>query len=164
MHIVRLFGEHVQKQLGSTPDSLLRPQSFCVNLVYTQPEATAAALRAAESLAQDLESTIHVRALVPVPCQLEIDCGFYSAQALIGLLEKLLQRVGSNRCEYVLHVYVCRSRIETLLRVLRPSSLLVIGGRRRFWPTAEGRIAKAMRAAGHSVAFVDLNMLTVADQ
>jgi len=84
-----------------------------------------------------------------------MEFAFSSIQFLKRLIGDLVERVGSERSEYVLHIYLCRSRIETLLQVLRPPSLLVIGGRRRLWPTAESRLSKAAISAGHSVAFVD---------
>jgi hypothetical protein len=124
-------------------------------VVYTCPETTLPALRAVDSLARDLSVTVHIRAMVAVPRQLAIDFGLNSVQFVKRFLSDLVERVGSRHCEYVLHIYLCRSRVETLLRVLQPSSLLVIGGRRRLWPTAERRLAEAAISAGHRVAFVD---------
>lgn len=156
---MQLVEQHVAEHLGRSPNVALRPQSLSVNVVCTSPAATAAALRAAASLAEDLEPTIHVRAMIPVPRQFPMDYAFGPAQAMTRLLGELLQRIGLNRCKYVLHIYICRSRIDTLLNVLRPCSLLVIGGRQRLWPTLERRISRIMRAAGHSVAFVDIKAL-----
>ncbi len=131
----------------------MRPLS--VNVVYTGPDSTVTALRAAESLVRSLGTTLHIRAMVVVPRQLAIELTFTSVQFLKRLLTDLVERTSSRHCEYVLHIYVCRDRVETLLRVLPPASLLVIGGRRRFWPTTESRLSKAAISAGHSVAFVD---------
>ena len=156
-------GEHIAEHFGRaarpSPDSTSsdgQVQSLSVNVIYTEPEGTAAALRAAESLARDLEATIHVRAMVCVPQRLPINCSNISISFLERLLCELVERFGSATCKYVVHIYVCRSRIDTLLRVLRPSSLLVIGGRRKLWPTAASRLAKTVSGAGHIVAFADL--------
>lgn len=155
------IGENLAEHFGKVPGVYpgewnwgAKSQPLSINVVYTSPETTTTALRAVESLARDLEATIHIRALIAVPRQLALDLAFTPVQFLKRLLTDLVERIGSILCEYVLHIYVCRSRIETLLSVLRPSSLLVIGGRRRFWPTAESRLAKAAISAGHSVAFV----------
>jgi hypothetical protein len=163
IRIVQLTGEHLAEHFGKVsgafpqePSSGEQARSLSVNVVYTGPEATIAALRAADSLARDLSATVHIRAMIAVPHQLAIEFAFTSVQFLKQLLSDLVERVGSKHCEYVLHIYVCRSRIETLLRVLRPSSLVVIGGWRRLWPTAESRLSKAAISAGHSVAFVDV--------
>ena len=152
------LAEHFGKVSGPSPQELnseKQAQPLSVNVVYTGPETTITALRAADSLARDLSATVHIRAMIAVPRQLAMELAFGSVQFLKRLLSDLVERVGSKCCEYVLHIYLCRSRIETLLRVLRPASLLVIGGRRRLWPTAETRLSKAAISAGHSVAFVD---------
>ena len=154
-HIAEHFGRPTAASL-QTSGRTAHEQLLSVNVVYTDPEATALALQAAEALAQDLQPTIHVRAMVCVPHRLSLGYPLVSIPFLVGLLRDIVERVGSTTCQYVLHIYACRSRIDTLLRVLRPSSLVVIGGRRRLWPTAETRLSKVVAATGHSVAFVDL--------
>ena len=141
---------HLEGPVLATPVDLLG-----INVVYTGPEATAAAFRVAEALARGLEATVHVRAAVSVPYHLSVSNPLISLSFLQQLLCGIIERFASTTRQYVLHVYLCRNRIETLLKVLRPSSVLVIGGRRRLWPTAEGRLSKAAISAGHSVAFVD---------
>lgn len=139
--------------LGAGYSVQVRPLS--VNVVYTGPDSTVTALRAAESLVRSLGTTVHIRAMVAVPRQLAIELAFTSVQFLKQRLTDIVEQTSSRRCEYILHIYVCRDRVKTLLKVLPPSSLLVIGGRRRIWPTAESRISKAAISAGHSVAFVN---------
>jgi len=160
---VQFIGEHLAEHFGivstlspQEPYTGKQAQPLSVNVVYTGPETTITALRAADSLARALSATVHIRAIIAVPRQLAVEFAFTSVRFLKGLISDLVEQVGSRSCEYVLHIYVCRSRIKTLLRVLRPASLLVIGGRRRLWPTAESRLAKAATSAGHSVAFVDV--------
>lgn len=157
-----LTGEHLAEHFGKVSGSSLQDPRFekeaqplSVNVVYTGPETTITALRAADSLARDLRATVHIRAIIAVPRQLAMEFAFGSVQFVKRLLSDLVERVSSKCCEYVLHIYLCRSRVETLLRVLRPASILVIGGRRRLWPTPESRLSKAAISAGHSVAFID---------
>ena len=160
---MQTVGEHLAEHFGRTLESskqeprseTAQTQPMSVNVVYTSPEATAIALRAADSLALDLNATVHIRAMITVPRLLAIEFAFTYVQLFKRLISELVERFGSKRCEYVLHIYICRSRIETLLRVLQPSSLLVIAGRQRLWPTAESRLSRAAISAGHSVAFVD---------
>ena len=158
---MQLTGEHLAEHFGKVsnpppqePNSGEQARSLSVNVVYTGPETTITALRAADSLARNLSATVHIRAFIAVPHQLAIEFAFSSVQFLKDLLTDLVERVGTQHCEYVLHIYVCRSRIETLLSVLRPSSLVVIGGRRHLLPTIESRLSNAAVSAGHSVAFV----------
>jgi hypothetical protein len=55
--------------------------------------------------------------------------------------------------ETIVRVFLCRDRLETLSMVLKPHSLVVVGGRGRWWPTAEERLARRLRRAGHEVIF-----------
>lgn len=154
-HIAEHFGRSLESSKPEPGAGTAQSRSLSVNVVYTGPETTLTALRAAESFAADLNSTVHIRTMIAVPRQLAIEYGLVSSQFFRLLVCDLIERVGSDRFEYVLHIYVCRDRIETLLRVLRPSSLVVIGGRRRLWSTTESRLSKAAIAAGHSVAFIN---------
>ena len=149
------FGKALEWASQQPGSAVVQPMSLSVNVVYTGPETTMKALQAAQSFVGELNSTVHIRAMIAVPRQLGMAEGLVSRRFFQKLLSDLVKRVGSDRCEYVLHFYLCRNRIETLLKVLRPSSLVVIGGRRRLWPTAESRLSKAAVAAGHSVAFIE---------
>jgi hypothetical protein len=42
-----------------------------------------------------------------------------------------------------------------LLRTLSPNSLVVIGGRKKWWPTNEKLTARRLRKAGHKVLFIE---------
>jgi hypothetical protein len=39
--------------------------------------------------------------------------------------------------------------------VLSPRSLVIVGGRKRRWPTAEERLARQLRRNGHEVIFTE---------
>jgi hypothetical protein len=53
-------------------------------------------------------------------------------------------------------VYLCRDRAEVVRSVLKPHSLVVIGGNRRWWPTREKRLARQLRRSGHAVVFAEV--------
>jgi len=55
--------------------------------------------------------------------------------------------------ETSVHIYLCRDRFETLASVLSPRSIVVLGGRKRWWPTREKSLASKLRKAGHEVVF-----------
>jgi hypothetical protein len=42
-----------------------------------------------------------------------------------------------------------------LLATLSPNSLVVIGGRKKWWPTTEKLMARRLRHAGHKVIFIE---------
>ena len=114
-----------------------------VNVIFTDEEATAAALKSAESLAKGLGACIRLRAAIAVP---------FMEQRLCKLVDQWEQKGP----ELSIHLYVCRDQIEAMLLVLRPNSLVVIGDRKRWWPTAMSRMAGILRARGHRVVVVDV--------
>jgi hypothetical protein len=127
-----------------------------VNVVFTDEGATAAALKSAESLANGLGACIRLRAAIVVPFRLSLDQPPVSVRFMEQLLCKLVDQREGKGPELSVHLYVCRDQIETMLLVLRPNSLVVIGDRKRWWPTAMSRIAGILRAEGHRVVVVDV--------
>lgn len=132
------------------------PSGAEINVIHTDQHATAAALRRAAALARGLGMAIHVRAAITVPVRLAIDQSPVSVDFMRTLLCRLVQGLESDLAECRVHLYLCRNRSETLLRVLKPHSLVVIGTNRRLWSTAAARIAGELRAHGHDVALVDV--------
>lgn len=138
-----------------TPEGV-GPGRLEVNVIFTDPLATAAALKTAGSLARDLGACIRVRAPIAVPYALPLDRPPVSVNFIEKLLSDLVCRLDLDAFEPSVHLYLCRDQVETLLRVLSPNSLVVIGGRKHWWPTAERGAAKAMRSKGHRVVFIGL--------
>ena len=127
-----------------------------VNVIFTQQHATAAALKSAQSLARGLGASIRLRAAIVVPLRLPLDQPPVSVRFMERLLCDLVGQPEPDGSEVSVHLYVCRDWIETLLQVVRPNSLVVIGGRKHWWPTAASRMARALRGIGHRVVFVDI--------
>ena len=134
----------------------LEPGRLEVNVIFTDPQATVAALMTARSLARDLGACIRVRAAIAVPYALPLDKPPVSVGFTEGLVFDVVCRLELASFEPSVHLYLCRDQIETLLQVLRPNSLVVIAGRKRWWPPAERRMAKALRSKGHRVVFIGL--------
>jgi hypothetical protein len=139
------------------------PRRLEVNVIFTDPHATAAALKTAGSLARDLGASIRVRAAIAVPYALPLEKPPVSAGFIEELLSDLVCRLELSAFEPSVHLYLCRDEVETLLHVLSPNSLVVIGGRMHWWPTAERRAAKALRSKGHRVVFIGLKAGTKSD-
>jgi hypothetical protein len=127
-----------------------------VNVIFTDAQSTMAALRTAGSLARDLGASIQVRAAIAVPYALPLDKPQVSVGFIEDLLCRLVRRADLDTFEPSIHLYKCRDQIEALLQVLKPNSLVVICGREHWWPTAERRMAEALRSKGHRVVFVGL--------
>ncbi|MGA9882380.1 MAG: hypothetical protein WBQ34_01545 [Candidatus Acidiferrales bacterium] len=126
-----------------------------VNVIFTNMEATAAALSATESFARDLGARIRLRAGIVVPVQLPLDQPLVSVNFFEQALRKLMHSSESDEFERTIHLYICRDWNDTLVEVLKPDSVVVIGFRKRRWPTAESRLARALRAKGIRVMLVD---------
>lgn len=126
--------------------------SLNVSVVFTSVDATLEALRRAGDLASRLSG--HITLLVPqvVPFPLPLT----SPPVLIDWNERRFGVIASkSTIETKVMLYLCRDRVETLLKVLTPGSLVVVGGRRRWWPTAEKQLARKLRRAGHEVIFAE---------
>ena len=125
-----------------------------VNVIFTDQAYTAAALTVAQSLAQDLGARIHLQFAVEVPFQLPLERPGVSVAFLQKQLCKVLADLEKDGFDPRAHLYLCRDRVRALQQALKPNSLVVIGGRKRWWPTQESRIARALRADGHRVICV----------
>jgi len=127
-----------------------------VNVIFTGKPATAAALKSAQSLANGLGACIRLRAVIAVPFRLSLDQPPVSVRFMEQLLCNLVGQPEEDGIEHTIHLYVCRDQTGTILQVLKPNSLVVVGGRTRWWPTAESRMARILRAKGHRVIFIDV--------
>src|SRR5579863_10234366 len=125
-----------------------------ISVVFTSVEATLAALREAGELAGSLGGriTLIVPQVVPYPLPLT------SPPVLVDFNERRLRVLaGQSRVETRVSIYLCRDPWETLQSVLKPHSLVVVGTRKRWWPTAEKRLAAKLRRAGHVVMITERN-------
>ena len=143
------------KAVTLKPDTGFALGPLDVNVIFTDQASTAAALAFARSLARDLGARIHLRFAVTVPFQLPLERPAVSVSFLQEQLRKVLSDLERDGFEPRAHLYLCRDRVRALPQALKPNSLVVIGGRKRWWPTAESRIARALRAEGHRVICVD---------
>jgi hypothetical protein len=139
------------------------PRRLEVNVIFTDPQATVAALKTARSLARNLGACIRIRAAIAVSYRLPLDEPRVAIRFTERLLLDLVCRLELGTFEPSVHVYLCRDQVEAVLQVLRPNSLAVIGGRKHWWPTAGSRMANALRSKGHRVVSVGLKRGTKSD-
>jgi len=126
-----------------------------VNVIFTDVRSTAAALNFAQSFARELGARISLRAAIAVPFQLPLERPPISIAFLQYVMRELVAQLKTETFDPTLHLYLCRDRVWTLSKILEPNSLVVIGGRKRWWPTAETRMARTLQDKGHRVVFVD---------
>ena len=126
-----------------------------VNVIFSGLRETSAALNFAQSMARDLRARIRLQAAIAVPFPLPLDRPPISVPFLQTALRNLVSQLEKQTFDPAVNLCFCRDRVRALLQVLKPNSLVVIAGRKRWWPTAETRMANALRAKGHQVVFVD---------
>jgi hypothetical protein len=123
-----------------------------VSVIFTSVPSTLIALKKAGALANRLNGRIAlvVPQVVPFPLPLT------SPPVLLDWNEKHFRVIASaSPVETTVQIYLCRDPLETSIAVLSPHSLVVVGGRKRWWPTPEKRLARRLRGAGHEVIFTE---------
>ncbi len=123
-----------------------------VSVVFTNVEATLAALRVAATLVSRLDGRITLMVPEVVPYHLPLE----KPPVVHEWNEKRFRTMASGcPVETVVRFYLCRDAEETLAKELKPHSLVVIGGEKHWWPTRESRLAKQLRRAGHEVILTE---------
>jgi hypothetical protein len=119
-----------------------------VNVIHTRLPGTALTLNTAMGLARGLGARVivHMAQVIPYPLALK------SPPVSVQFAERqLLALAGEQLVETRIQMYLCRDLTETIRRILKPDSLVVIGGRERWWPTREQRLAGILQRDGHHV-------------
>ena len=119
-----------------------------VSVVFTSVEPTLAALKRAGVLASQLGGVITLVVLQAVPFPL---APAESPVAQDWNEERFREIASESQVETTVRIYLCRDRLETLIAVLPPRSLVVVGSSKRWWPTAERKLERHLRRAGHEV-------------
>jgi hypothetical protein len=129
-------------------------QELEINVIFTTIPGTLAALRLAGQYARDLRGRISILATEIVPYPLPLERPPVVPEFTTRCYRTL---AADQRVETHVQVYLCRDSRQALLQALKPNSLVVMGGRKRWWPTREQALARILRSHGHQVIFVDRN-------
>ncbi len=124
-----------------------------VSVLFTTEEDTLAAARVGAVLAEAMAvplTVIHFRT-VPYPLSVHAPAGVSPVES-----DAFRRRLESAGVDARVRVYLCRQRESVVPMAFRGHSLIVMGGRRRWWPTAAERWRRRLEAAGHFVLFVDV--------
>jgi hypothetical protein len=131
-----------------------QPVPHQVDVIFTSVKATLAALRTAADLARRLGAHITLRVPQVISFAVPLDC----PPVRIDWNERRFRTIAEGcPVETRVQLYLCRDREQTLAAALTPNSLVVLGGRKRWWPTPESRLARTLRRGGHEVIFVGAN-------
>jgi hypothetical protein len=129
-----------------------------VNVVFTTYRSTLAALKTAGNLVRHLDARIRLLVAQVVPFALPLDCPPVSVPFTQERCRSLASEC-AEASEVQINLYLCRDKRQVLRQVLRPRSLIVVGGSRRWWSTPEEKLATMLRNDGHRVIFADLSCL-----
>jgi hypothetical protein len=149
----------LEKLLAPAPAQPERPQAgradarFNISVVFTSADATLAALRKAGVLA----GRLHARIILLVPQIVPYPLPLTSPPILLDFNERRFQVIAEESpVQTTVRLYLCRDRYNMLKGALQPHSVVVLAGPKRWWPTAESRLARSLRRAGHEVIFEEL--------
>jgi hypothetical protein len=131
-----------------TPETGGAGSRLDISVVFTSVESTLAALAKAGALAASLGARISLVVPQIVPYALPLE----SPPVLLDWNEARFRAIADRSpVETAVRIYLCRDRLETLVSNLPAGSLVVMGSRKRWWPTADDRLARSLRKAGHDV-------------
>jgi hypothetical protein len=123
-----------------------------ISVIFTSVDGTKAALRAAGTLANRLGARITIVVPEVVPYHLPLN---KPAVPQDWNERRFRVMAAESPVDTTVRFYLCRDREETLASNLKPHSLVVIGGKDRWWPTSESRLAGRLRRLGHEVIMAE---------
>jgi len=127
-----------------------------ISVVFTSVDATLAALKQAGELLGNQAGSLGGRITLIVPQIVPYPLPLSSPPVMVDFNERRLRVIAGNcRVETRVSIYLCRDALETLQSVLKPHSLVIVGTRKRWWPTAEKRLATKLRHFGHQVVVTE---------
>jgi hypothetical protein len=125
---------------------------MAIAVLYTTAGDTRAALEHAGSLAHGLNVALRLIVLRTVPFPLPL----IQPPVPVAFTERQMRKfLRAISLDARVSVYDCREPEKTLSQLLPERSVVVIGARRRWFPTRHDRLARRLRREGHDVILVD---------
>ena len=119
-------------------------------VLYTTPRLTKLALTRAEELVLELPARIRIVRMLAVPYPLDLLRPTVSLDLLREQTRQLARGVKSAE----IALFLTRDPEVTLLKSLRPGSIVVIASKKRWWRTGQERLERICLGHGHHVALV----------
>lgn len=133
--------------------NLSEPKALLVNVAFTTPKGTLAAIREASRLTKDLHGSIRVILPLVVPYPLDLSHPQVNPEFAARPFRHLYT---ATEASLQFEIVRCREAAHAYTLTLAPNSTVVLGGPRRWWPTRETRLARSLTCKGHNVLFVSL--------
>ncbi len=121
-----------------------------VSVIFTDAAGGLAALEMAEGLAKQLGAYLRLIMPYEVHYSLPLEAPPVMVEYLESQLRELAERTG---LEIDAQVCLCREKRSALNKLLMPDSLIIVGGKKHWWPTAAQKLANALQDDGHHVIF-----------
>jgi hypothetical protein len=140
-------------EIGIPELSLVSSKSgLAVYVVFTSIDLTLKALQKARDIAGSLRASIVIVAVQAVPFPLQLDTPPVSMEFVIKRFEEKAGELGEKTS---VSAYLCRDPMNAFRRILNPGCPVVIGLKKRLWPTRNERLARKLRRAGYDVISVN---------
>jgi hypothetical protein len=125
-----------------------------VNVIFTTPRGTLAAMRTAAALSR--VSGASVRLIDPRPVHIPLRAAGYALAAGEVPIEEREREgvIAAAGVPVEVQVYVCGHPSNVARVALHDRSLVIVGGRRSWFPTRLERFQRALESQGHVVMFV----------
>lgn len=123
-----------------------------IAVVFTDAPGGFAAVQLAEGLAQQLGACLNLI----MPYEVHYSLPLEAPPVLAEFLEEQLYELAAMTGMIVeAQVCLCRDKRIALNQVLPPNSLIVVGGKKRWWSTPAQKLAQALESDGHHVIFAE---------
>lgn len=123
-----------------------------VTVLHTNAHSTVKAIEQVAGLTRGLGASIRLLVLQVVPYPLPIETPDVSVEFT---LEKIAEMLAPLDVEVRLEICVGRDRSAMLASAFPPGSLVAVGCRPRWWPSAERKTGKLLRRLGHQVVWTE---------
>jgi hypothetical protein len=135
------------------PDDSIAEEQLEVTVIFTDTPGTTAALKMAECLADRLKAHIRLLVLYEVPYALPLA----KPAVPVEFIEEQIRIVARRtRLDVLAQIFLCRDKRRTLPFFLRSASIVVLGGKKYWWPSATQRLARSVQSSGHHVIFAEV--------
>lgn len=129
---------------------------FKVTVIHTTPEGTLSSLKTAFDLSKELGVRIGLVAMQEVPFRLPLEQPLVSTDFLRQRQSALVTQAGLDQETVTINIYLCRDQRIALSKFLKPHSLIIVGGKHRWW-RPERRLEKWLSRMGHQVIFSEVD-------
>jgi len=147
------LGKWIDAKIKASFWQSINPENqISISVIFTSVNRTLKALARARELARPVGADIRIVAVQIVPYPLPLDRPPVPFEFVVRRFEEMTNH---HMPKTPVSAYLCRDPVEALKQVLDPKSLVLIGFRKRWWPTGDERLARKLRRAGYEVLLVE---------